>query len=142
MDRQKTARRIVSGYRHYEKVAETYSEIVSGLGDDVIENARGVNLTTIFANEEDHEYQFESSTGHSVDIEADAGVPPDELEKADLYISCSCPYWKYYGPEYHAQKNDYLRGSPRGTASKPDENDPDMDNFLCKHAYKALENLI
>ena len=37
----------------------------------------------------------------------------------DLKVSCTCKYWIYQGPEYHAKKNNYLLGTNKGTATKP-----------------------
>lgn len=56
-------------------------------------------------------------------------------------LSCTCPFWKWNGPEFHAKENDFLLGSPGGTASPPDQKDPDRKYWLCKHAYAVLRRL-
>jgi len=61
-------------------------------------------------------------------------------DNPDIRISCTCDYWKYQGPEYHAKQGDYLYGSPRGTAEKPEKRDPDNTHKICKHAYAVLRD--
>lgn len=56
-------------------------------------------------------------------------------------MNCSCPFWRYNGPEYHASQQDYMLGLPRGTAAPPDIRDPDRKYYLCKHAYAVLKRL-
>ncbi len=59
----------------------------------------------------------------------------------NISLSCSCPYWRYNGPEYHAKTNDFLLGDPHGTATTPDKKDPNKELFLCKHAYAVMKRL-
>jgi hypothetical protein len=56
-------------------------------------------------------------------------------------ITCDCPFWQWNGPEYHAKKNGYLLGEPRGTASPPDIRDPERKYWLCKHTYAVTTRL-
>lgn len=58
----------------------------------------------------------------------------------DLHISCTCNYWQYQGPEYHAVQNDYLYGTVRGTAEQPTKKDPEGTHKVCKHAYAVLRD--
>lgn len=51
---------------------------------------------------------------------------------------CSCPFWVFGGPEYHAAKGGYLLGVPRGAATPPQVRDPSGVNLLCKHVLAAL----
>lgn len=60
------------------------------------------------------------------------------LAKMQLRISCSCPAWRWLGPEYHAKKEQYIDGRPVGTASSPDVKDPERDNRVCKHVAAVL----
>lgn len=60
------------------------------------------------------------------------------LAKMDLDLSCSCPAWRWQGPEHHSKREDYLDGKPRGTASVPVIRDPDNINRVCKHMSAAL----
>jgi hypothetical protein len=144
MSRDKIARFAVSKYilrgfsaergPFYLRQAKTYSNVLKGLDNDIIDRAGEVSLS--LSDSSDTSWTYESSSGHTVIIEMD---PRDMgIEDPDVLVSCSCPFWQYQGPEYYAKKENYLNGDPRGLATKPDQTDPEGDNFLCKHAYKAL----
>jgi len=61
------------------------------------------------------------------------------LEKASIKVSCSCPYFRWQGPEHWAKVNGYLYGRPKGTASLPVVKDPKGTHWVCKHAAAALQ---
>lgn len=61
-----------------------------------------------------------------------------KFSKMDLDIKCSCPAWRWQGPEHWAKKEKYLDGSPRGTASIPVIRDPSGVNRVCKHVASVL----
>jgi len=64
-----------------------------------------------------------------------------KLSKMDLDLTCSCPAWRWQGPEHHSQREDYLDGKPRGTASVPVIRDPRMINRVCKHVAAVLAHV-
>lgn len=64
-----------------------------------------------------------------------------KFSKMDLHVSCSCPAWRWLGPEFHAKGEDYLLGKPRGTASTPDIKDPQRHNRTCKHVAAVLSHI-
>jgi len=61
-----------------------------------------------------------------------------QLSKAQIKVSCSCPYWRWQGPEHWAKQNGYLYGRPRGTASTPVIRDPASTHWMCKHVAAVL----
>lgn len=61
------------------------------------------------------------------------------LAKMALKVSCSCPYFRWQGPEHWAKTNGYLYGRPVGTASKPTVKDPKDQHWVCKHVYAILD---
>lgn len=63
-----------------------------------------------------------------------------KLSKMDLDLTCSCPGWRWLGPEHHAKNEDYLDGKPRGTASVPVVRDPTGINRVCKHVAAVLSH--
>ena len=65
-----------------------------------------------------------------------------DLGKADVLVSCSCPFWRWQGPEYHAKQKGYLYGKPVGTASTPDIKDPDRHHWICKHMVAVLQRVL
>ena len=60
------------------------------------------------------------------------------LSRMDVDFKCSCPAWRWLGPEHHAKREDYLDGRPRGTASVPVIRDPHNINRVCKHVAAVL----
>ena len=58
----------------------------------------------------------------------------------DIFLSCSCSYWRYQGSEFHAQKNGYLFGTPKGTVDEPVKRDPQGTHKVCKHVYAVLRD--
>jgi hypothetical protein len=144
--RTKIARSVKAEYLlqaqiHGLKISATRDEILSGIDTDIKDRASNVRVSLKSADEDSNKWEFESSSGHMVKIKSDPRVPVDDLNTADVLVSCSCPFWQYNGPEYHAQQGDYLHGVLQGTATKPERNDPDMNNYVCKHAYKALKTM-
>lgn len=60
------------------------------------------------------------------------------LNSADLHFNCSCPFWRWQGPEHWGSSMDYLHGDPRGSASTPVIRDPYQEHNVCKHVYAVL----
>lgn len=56
-------------------------------------------------------------------------------------VNCTCPFWRWNGPEYHASQNNYLLGNPSGTATPPNMRDPERQFHLCKHTYAVIARL-
>jgi len=61
-----------------------------------------------------------------------------KISKMDMDLKCSCPAWRWLGPEHHAKQEEYLDGKPRGTASVPFVRDPTGINRVCKHVAAVL----
>jgi cation transport regulator ChaC len=59
--------------------------------------------------------------------------------KVPIQVSCSCPYFRWQGPEHWAKKNGFLHGRQVGTASTPDIKDPKGKHWACKHVVAVLE---
>lgn len=55
------------------------------------------------------------------------------VETMDVRVTCNCPSFRWNGGEHWAKENGYLYGNPRGTASFPEERDPNMKHGACKH---------
>jgi len=75
---------------------------------------------------------------HVVRVQAFKRGRATNIDKLNLRVSCSCPFWQWWGPEHWAQKANYLRGNPRGTATPPRVRDPAHWRPVCKHAYAVL----
>jgi hypothetical protein len=61
------------------------------------------------------------------------------LAKAHVRVSCTCPFWRWQGPEHWAKQGDYLFGKPVGLATKPDIKDPSGGHRACKHVLAVLD---
>jgi len=61
-----------------------------------------------------------------------------QVAKMPVQIACSCPYFRWQGPEHWAVQNDYLYGKPRGSASVPVIKDPLSEHWACKHTIAVL----
>lgn len=77
-----------------------------------------------------------------VKVKADFKHPRmTKFDKADLHLTCSCPFWRWQGPEHWGTQDDYQQGKPRGTASFPIIRDPSHEKAVCKHVYAVFEKL-
>jgi hypothetical protein len=63
------------------------------------------------------------------------------VNKTDILVSCSCPYWRWQGPEYHAKEQGYLLGRPVGLATRPEVKDPHNNHGACKHVLAVLKRV-
>lgn len=61
------------------------------------------------------------------------------VSKMPVRVSCTCPFWRWSGPEHWGKTNDYLYGKPRGTASFPVIRDPKSKHWACKHVIAVLQ---
>lgn len=63
-----------------------------------------------------------------------------KFSKLGLQLACSCPAWRWQGPEYHAQQHDYQdpKTPLQGNASAPNIRDPQRVNKVCKHVAAVL----
>jgi hypothetical protein len=63
-----------------------------------------------------------------------------QFRKLDLHLACSCPAWRWQGPEYHSTTRGYQDPATplQGTASAPNIRDPQRVNKVCKHVAAVL----
>ena len=76
---------------------------------------------------------------HTVRVQAFKRGNASNFPKLNLRVSCSCPFWRWWGPEHWGTKSDYQKGALQGTASYPKIRDPARWRPVCKHAYAVLE---
>jgi cation transport regulator ChaC len=58
--------------------------------------------------------------------------------KLPIQVSCTCPYFRWQGPEHWAKKHGFLYGKQVGTASTPNIKDPEGKHWACKHVIAVL----
>ena len=54
-------------------------------------------------------------------------------------VSCSCPFYRWQGPEHWGEEHGYQYGRPRGTATFPVIRDPKFRHAACKHAVAVFD---
>ena len=59
--------------------------------------------------------------------------------ESDVAVTCSCPFWRWNGPDYNAKQGEFLYQKPKSNQSAPDIRDPKRVYKVCKHAVVALE---
>ena len=125
------------------RVAAKISEIMSGINPKVVSGAKSVTpkLKRADPNNAMWTYTVPGSKGETYTVKV-KGLPRGNLRavsKMDVEVSCSCPFFRYQGPEHWAKVGDYLYGKPAGTATRPDQKDPDGRNRVCKHVAAVFE---
>jgi len=132
----------VEGQRTRKEItAATIAQIASRTGPEVHTRARGLRARLRRADPKRGIWTFEvrgSSGTYRVRVKGIRKGNIKNLSKAQVQVSCTCPFWQWQGPEHWAKANKYLYGSPRGTASKPDVKDPGGKHWACKHVLAAL----
>jgi len=84
--------------------------------------------------------------GRIFSFKVDCGNKPKNVRASltslnEVAMTCSCPFWRWNGPEFNAKSNKFLLGKPNGKASPPNVRDPDREFWLCKHTFAVLKRL-
>jgi len=124
------------------RVAAKISEIMTGISPKVVSGAKSVSprLKRADPNNVMWTYTVSGSKGETYTVRVKA-LPKGNVRavsKMDVQVSCSCPFFRYQGPEHWAKVGDYLYGKPAGTATNPNQKDPDGRNRVCKHVAAVL----
>lgn len=126
------------------RVATKPDEVVNGLNPKFQERAQSCTASLKRADIANLRWLFSVNCGNGpkvVRLKASRAKNIVRLGKMDVDVSCSCPAWQWLGPEFHAKSEDYLDGSPRGTASVPVIRDPQGINRVCKHVAAVLSTV-
>lgn len=123
--------------------AATMADIASQTGPAVHEKVSGVKLALNRSDPKRGIWSFRAAGSkgdtYIVRIKGIKERGISKLSTARVQVSCTCPFFRWQGPEHWAKKNSYLYGKPEGTASKPDVKDPKGQHWACKHIIKALQ---
>lgn len=124
------------------RVASTVEGILAGLDPKFLQRSTTCSVTTKRVDMKNFRWIFSVNCGNGVKAVKMKVTRPKanitDFKKMPLELSCSCPAWKWLGPEYHAKSEGFLLGKPQGTASTPDVKDPERDNRVCKHVAAVL----
>jgi len=135
--RQAHSLRLSGGVR----VAAVAEEILDGLNPKFQARADKCFVTTSRTDVPNLRWIFSVDCGNGakvVKMKASRVGTMTRLSRMDLDLKCSCPAWRWLGPEHHAKNEEYLDGRPRGTASEPVVRDPTGINRVCKHVAAVL----
>lgn len=117
-------------------VALTPEELEKRTPDSIADNAKPCDVSLVSYDKRSRIFSFGVGCG-----KGQYTVKAKLNDLRHVALNCSCPYWRWNGPEYHASQNNYLLGNPAGDASTPDVRDPDRQFHLCKHAYSVVARL-
>ena len=125
------------------KMAVLMKEIRSKVPPDVISKSRSIKPRLQRVDEKNGIYTFQvpSSEGapYTVKLRPVQKGTTTDLQKLDVLVSCSCPFFQWQGPEHWAKVNGFLYGKPWGTASTPDVKDPKKKHWACKHVISVFD---
>jgi SWIM zinc finger len=122
-------------------VASKPDDVITGLNPQFAQRAKTCGVTLKRVDAGNLRWLFAVNCGNGpkvVKLKAFRSSNVVRLGKMDIDVACSCPAWQWLGPEHHAKSEDYLDGSPRGTASTPVIRDPQGINRVCKHVAAVL----
>jgi len=120
------------------KVAMTVGEILARCDKKIKE--RSLEYVPKLARTDTKNWIWHWKVGkYNVRIQAFKKGSAKNFHRLNLRVSCSCPYWKWWGPSHWAKREDYQKGNAPGTAAYPKVRDPAHWRPVCKHAYAALE---
>jgi len=122
------------------RVARKLGEILDGLNPKILDRASRAEVTVKRIDRANLRWVFNVKGNHdyTVKLRAVRKGNVTQLAKMDLELSCTCPAWRWQGPEFHSTSEKYQLGKLQGTASAPDIRDPDRENFVCKHVAAVL----
>lgn len=134
-----TSRVVPNG--QYVKAAATMDDLATKTSRDVHSRAQKVAIRLRRADPKRGIWMFEakgSKGNYQVYVKGTKKGNVQQLDKAQIQVSCSCDFFRFQGPEHWASTNDYLYGKPRGTAEAPDIKDAAGQHWVCKHVLAAL----
>lgn len=124
------------------RVAMRISEIQERTGPKVHGTARQVRVKLTRVDMANNMWMFDvpgSQGTYKVRVKASPKGNVTDVNKMDIHVACTCPFWRWQGPEHWARQSDYLYGKPAGTASQPVIKDPDAKHWACKHVLACFD---
>jgi hypothetical protein len=128
---------------HGIRVATRMDAIEEGLNPKFIERSHSCSVDLKRADIPNMRWIFAVNCGNgprAVKLMAERGKAV-KVTKMDLHLACSCPAWRWLGPEHWSKGEGYINGKPRGTASEPVIRDPEGQNRVCKHVAAVLRTI-
>ena len=125
------------------KVAAPSPVLTQGLNPKIVQKAQSCQVVVKRADIGNLRWIFAVDCGNGakvVRVRADRTGNATQFAKLNLHVACSCPAWRWQGPEYHSTTKDYQDPNTalQGTASTPDIRDPNRVNKVCKHVAAVI----
>lgn len=130
------------GHSPRVKSAARLADLITRTSPEVLERASGLTATVARATPARGMWLFNvqgSSGNWRVRVKGIRKGGTKALSKLQVKVSCSCPFWRWQGPEHWGKTNGFLYGRPRGTATYPKIMDPPGNHWVCKHVLAALK---
>ena len=137
---------IVKGHDHNIRNAATFEMLMRQVYKFPKVKERATKTTTrlIKADEKNltwkyrvrgHE-EYSSKKGHVVTVKIDRDKNEKDMRKMTVKLTCTCPFWKYKGPDYNANRYNYLEGPQMSNGDSPKVNPSQArKTLICKHVY-------
>lgn len=125
------------------RLAAGISTLMQGLNPKTQQRARQCKATLRRADIRNMRWIFAVDCGNGAKAVRFKAARPGNVtkfHKMDFHVACSCPAWRWQGPEFHSTTKDYQdpKSPLQGTASTPDIRDPERINKVCKHVAAVL----
>lgn len=79
---------------------------------------------------------WSNPTGHVVRLKFEKTKNIKQAPKSNIRVSCSCPFWRYYGCDWNASNKDYLNAPGTSNGAAPAQRG--RDHLICKHVAASL----
>jgi hypothetical protein len=124
------------------RTAATIDDMMRGLNPKTLARASACNVILKRADAGNLRWILSVDCGNGAKAVRLKAIRPKanvvRVSAMDVSASCSCPGWRWLGPEHHASRGGYLDGKAVGSATPPDVRDPSGQNLVCKHVAAAL----
>ena len=129
------------GAGHYQKQAALFADIREGCLPDLVAKGQKLSVKLRRVDARNSMWLFDvqgSKEPYRIRLQALRRGNTQDMNKTHVRVSCSCPFWRWQGPEHWAKQGDYLFGAPIGSASKPSIKDPEGQHRACKHVLAVM----
>ena len=129
-----------------DKTADTIPELLAQCEPIILQRSKAVSLSSSSFSPAKGIWKWKAAGSqgrtYTVTIKGTRKGNIKNLSKAPVMVNCTCPYFRWWGPEHWAKVDRYQYKTrsvkPRGTATFPVMRDPDHVKPICKHLAAAM----
>jgi hypothetical protein len=115
------------------RIAATVSYLLSNTPTEIVSRSREYDPVLVRQTRDRWVYNVGDKIVRIKLINASA-----RLNDSDILVSCTCKFWRWNGPDFNADQQEYSERS-FSNLSEPVERDPHGKYLICKHVYAALK---